>query len=266
MAETMTPHATVETDMAREGSRAEPYRLLLVEDDLDIQGLVKRTLAEEPFEVWSAVTGADALAMAQRLDFDIAVVDLRLPDVDGIVLVRQFAERLNLPVLVLSGLGEPMQRVAGLEAGADDYLTKPFEPAELIARLRAVLRARQKAALKHLAPGARLRIDNYEIDFKRQAVTLPRGREVRLSDAEFRLLKVLADHPNQVLSRETILALTHGEGEQAAPRSVDIQVTRLRKKLEADPGRPRLIRTVRGMGYMLVADRITPVEPVASDR
>ncbi len=265
MPEAPFPGSPTAHDASTPTAQGEHYRLLLVEDDLDIQALVKRTLEDGAFEVWATVTGADALAMAQRLDFDIAIVDLKLPDVDGMVLVRQFSERLNLPVIVLSGLGEPMQRVAGLEAGADDYLPKPFEPRELIARIHAVLRARQKAALKHLAPGGRLQVDEYTIDFKRQAVTLPRGREVRLSDAEFKLLKVLADHPNQVLSRETILSLTHTGEEEAAPRSVDIQVTRLRKKLESDPSRPRLIRTVRGVGYMLVADHITPIDSQAND-
>lgn len=243
-------------DGEREG-RSSP-RVLVVEDDIDIQALVKRCLEEEGFEVWAAVTGADALVMADRLEFDIAVVDLRLPDVDGMLLVRQFSGRLQLPIIVLSGLGEPMQRVEGLEAGADDYLAKPFDPRELVARLHAVLRARRQASLRHLSPSGRIRLDGYVVDIKRHVVRDPKGREIDLSDSEFKLLRVLAEHPNQVISRERILQLTHAPDEEATVRSVDIQVTRLRKKLEQDPSRPRLIRTVRRAGYMLVADKIEP--------
>lgn len=239
---------------------AKRAHVMVVEDDPKVQALVARCLDEQTYVVMPAASGADAFALCDRERFDLAIVDLRLPDVDGILLVRHFSARLNIPVLVLSGLGAPLQRVEGLEAGADDYLAKPFEPRELAARVGAILRAREQAARQ---PGVsapqRLRIENWIADLRRHTLVDATGRQVELSDAEFKLFKVLVDRPNQVVSRQEILAATHEKRETATVRSVDIQITRLRKKLEGDANRPKLIRTVRNAGYMLVADRIEPV-------
>lgn len=229
--------------------------ILVVEDDEAVRGLVRRCLESESFEVFTVATGADALSLTERLEIDLAVIDLRLPDLDGMVLVRQFSDSLGIPVLVLSGLGEPAQRIEGLEAGADDYLPKPFEPRELVARVTAALRARRLATRRQLTTSGMLRFDDWTLDLRRQTMIDGDGQTIALSNAEFKLLKALLDHPNRVLSREQILALTHSD-EVATERSVDIQVTRLRKKLERDSASPRFIRTVRRLGYMLVADRI----------
>ena len=204
--------------------------ILVVEDDEAVRGLVRRCLESESFEVFTVATGADALSLAERLEIDLAVIDLRLPDLDGMVLVRQFSDSLGIPVLVLSGLGEP-------------------------ARVTAALRARRLATRRQLTTSGMLRFDDWTLDLRRQTMIDGDGQTIALSNAEFKLLKALLDHPNRVLSREQILSLTHSD-EVATERSVDIQVTRLRKKMERDSASPRFIRTVRRLGYMLVADRI----------
>ncbi len=234
--------------------------VLIVDDDPDIQTLVKRCLEDHGHDVVTAGTGAEALALSTNHSFDLAVIDLRLPDIDGMVLVRQFSTRLGLPVLVLSGLGETEQRIKGLEEGADDYVTKPFEPDELTARIEAVLRARRQSQHKYFSSiGSRVQVDDWIIDLKRQMIYDQNGTAIQLSNAEHKLLVALLENPNQVVSRAQILTMTHGV-EEATERSVDIQVTRLRKKLEYNRNHPQLIRTVRRLGYMLVADVITPLD------
>lgn len=245
-------HAAIGSERALVQTKA---TILVVEDDAEVRSLVKRCLEDDAFEVWTVSTGAAAFSLSERLDIDLAIIDLRLPDLDGLVLVRQFSERLGIPVLVLSGLGEPWQRIEGLEAGADDYLPKPFDPKELVARVSAALRARAQATQRQISTSGRIRVDQWTIDTRRQTVSKDNGATISLSNAEYKLLKALLDRPNRVLSREQILALTHTD-DDATERSVDIRVTRLRKKLESDPGKPQVIRTVRRLGYMLAADRI----------
>ncbi|WP_281301198.1 MULTISPECIES: response regulator transcription factor [unclassified Iodidimonas] len=240
---------------AEKADHVECGRILLVEDDTDNREMIARFLARGGHHVDSVANGADALEKGAEQSFDLAIIDLGLPDIDGIILVRQFSRRLGVPVLVLSGQSETEQRIRGLKEGADDYLSKPFEPNELAARIEAILRARRQASSLSLKNGKRYVIDGWIIDTLRETVVNQAGETVFLSNAEFKLLKALMEKPNQVLSRKDILDLTHS-GEEATERSVDIQVTRLRKKLETDQEKTQLIRTVRRAGYMLVADKI----------
>lgn len=228
--------------------------VLVVEDDTDVREMVCTCLQLGGYESREAACGRDAIELCSRDNFDLAVVDLRLPDVRGFELVQTLSEESGLPVLVLSGLGSAPERAAGIEAGADDYLAKPFEPRELRARVASLLRGRKRAARVHLTQGHCLRVDDRIFDLKRQ--TARHGHRIHaLSSAEFSLLRLLLEHPNEALSRADILAQSDF-GPDCGPRSVDIRITRLRKKLETDSGSPRLIHTIRRYGYMLVADRI----------
>ena len=234
--------------------RAASPAVLVVEDDADVREMVSECLRLGGYETREAASGREAIGLVAEADFDLAVVDLRLPDVTGFDLVRTLSEEGGLPVLVLSGLGTARERAAGIEAGADDYLAKPFEPRELQARVAALLRARRRAARVQFDHGRSIRVDDWLFDVKRQIADNGR-RRFALSNAEFNLLRFLLEHPNQVLSREDTLGAT-GFTPGAGPRSVDIRIARLRKKLEPDSADPSLIRTIRGEGYMLVADRI----------
>lgn len=234
--------------------RRAPPRVLVVEDDADVRETVRECLRADGYDSFAAASGREAIEIGSGDDFDLAVVDLRLPDVEGFELVHTLSEECGLPVLVLSGLGSATERAAGIEAGADDYLAKPFEPRELLARVAALLRARRRAARVRLAHGHCIRVDDWLFDLKRQTASRD-SRRYALSTAEFNLLHLLLEHPNEVLSRDDILAATDFTP-GAGPRSVDIRITRLRRKLEPDSASPRLIRTVRGEGYLLVADRI----------
>jgi len=211
------------------------------------------------YDVDMAATGLDSLERIREMRPSLAVVDLRLPDMDGLSLIRRIVQS-DIPVLVLSGRIRPDERVAGLDAGADDYVVKPFEPRELIARVGAILRAREQAASRGMGVQARMRVDDMIIDLRRHTVTRDSGEQVYLSDAEFNLFKVLLDHVNEPVSRDEILKQTDHAPGTATERSVDIQITRLRKKLEPHPRAAKLIRTIRQRGYMLVADRVHAID------
>ncbi|GER01504.1 DNA-binding response regulator [Iodidimonas gelatinilytica] len=246
-------------NLAKKPQTIDGARILVVEDDAEIGDLVERCLAAEGHHIHRAATGADALDKSNDIPLDLAIVDLGLPDLDGMILVRQFTSRYGIPVLVLSGLAQTAQRVRGLEEGADDYIPKPFEPEELVARVGASLRARRQASSGPTVSGKRIRVDDWIVDILRETLFDQDGRAIPLSNAEFKLLQALLDHPNKVLSRKHILNMTHTDMD-TTERSVDIQVTRLRRKLEQNGTRPQLIRTVRRLGYMLVADRIEPID------
>jgi len=238
---------------------AEGTRVLVVEDEQDIREMVCDILFSSGYDVDMAATGLDSLERIREMRPSLAVVDLRLPDMDGLSLIRRIVQS-DIPVLVLSGRIRPDERVAGLDAGADDYVVKPFEPRELIARVGAILRAREQAASRGMGVQARMRVDDMIIDLRRHTVTRDSGEQVYLSDAEFNLFKVLLDHVNEPVSRDEILKQTDHAPGTATERSVDIQITRLRKKLEPHPRAAKLIRTIRQRGYMLVADRVHAID------
>ena len=219
-------------------------RILLIEDDSRLAEMVRDYLDGAGFRTTWAATGAAGLALHLRETFDVIVLDLMLPDMDGLDVCRQVRAHSATPILMLTARGDPMDRVVGLEMGADDYLPKPFEPRELLARLRAILR-RGKAGAKNDV----LRFGRLEID--RGAREVRRDGEVRPMTAyQFGLLLALAEHAGRVMSRDTLMDIMKAEPLEAFDRSVDVHISRIRAVIEDDPKKPRRIITVRGAGYV----------------
>jgi len=222
----------------------------MIEDDARLGGMVRDYLAEAGFRVSVRETGADGLAALEREPYDALILDVMLPDLDGFEVCRRVRASSDVPILMLTARGAPTDRIVGLELGADDYLPKPFEPRELLARLRAILRRRKGAA--SAAPA--LRFGRLEIDRDARIVRLD-GEERALTSYQFDLLVALAEHAGRVLSRETLLDLVTGESLEAFDRSIDVHVSRIRAAIEVDPRKPRRIITVRGAGYMYIPSK-----------
>jgi len=226
--------------------------LLVVDDDREIRRLVEQYLGQAGYRV---TTVGDGKAMWRALDahrVDLVVLDLMLPGDDGLTLCRALRTRSNLPVLMLTARGEDVDRIVGLEMGADDYLAKPFNPRELLARIRSILR-RAKALPPNLVPEevGSFSFAGWTLDVATRNATAPDGLVVPLSGAEFRLLRVLLEHPQRVLPREQLLELANGRETVLFDRSIDVLIGRLRKRLRDDGKEPSLIKTVRGEGYVL---------------
>lgn len=223
-------------------------RVLIIEDDRDIVELVRYNLANEGFQVTAAHDGSTGLATLKKSPPDVLLLDLMLPKLSGLEICREVRrdESLNrLPVLMLTARGDEADRVVGLEMGADDYVTKPFSPRELVARVRALLRRAEPATD---APRV-IEIGKLAIDPASYRVTLA-GKPVTLSTLEFRLLYYLASRPNRVFTRDQLLDAVWGTERFVTPRSVDVYVRRLREKVELDPEHPAHLKTVRGAGYL----------------
>jgi two-component system, OmpR family, phosphate regulon response regulator OmpR len=220
-------------------------RILLIEDDPRLAGLVTEYLGEAGFVVSTAATGRAGLDRIGREPYDAVVLDLMLPDIDGLEVCRQLrASSSEVPVLMLTARGDTMDRVVGLAIGADDYMPKPFEPRELLARLRAILRRRPSARGSDV-----LRFGRLEIDRGARAVRVD-GTERSLTSHQFTLLVALAEKAGRVLSRDSLMDLVKGETLEAFDRSIDVHVSRIRAAIEDDPKKPRRILTVRGAGYV----------------
>jgi two-component system OmpR family response regulator len=227
--------------------------ILVVDDHREIRELVSRALAKEGFRV---STAGDGRAMHKVLDearIDLILLDLMLPGEDGLSLCRGLRAHSEIPIIMLTAKGEEVDRVIGLEMGADDYLPKPFGSRELVARIRAVLRRGRRALVDDVPRAARYRFDRWVLDTGARELIDPEGVAVPLSTGEFDLLVVLLDHPQRVLSRDQLLDLARGRAANAFDRAIDTQVSRLRKKIEADPADPKIIKTVWGGGYTLTA-------------
>lgn len=223
---------------------------LLIEDDLRLATLTREYLEGHGVSVVHVGDGLRGLAEAVGGKFDVVLLDLMLPGKDGLEVCRELRARSDVPVIVLTARGEEADRVMGLELGADDYLAKPFSPRELLARIRAVVRrARGQAGPERSA----VRVGGLLVDPASMRATLD-GRELPLTAYEFALLEALARRAGRVLSREQLMELAKGSAEESFDRSVDVHVSRLRQKLGEDPKRPRLIKTVRGAGYVLAAE------------
>ncbi|MGN0858944.1 MAG: response regulator [Stenotrophomonas sp.] len=229
---------------------ANPHRLLVVDDDHDIRTLLAEQLGRAGYRVATAADGAQMRQVLQREPIDLVVLDLNLPREDGLTLCRDLRARSTTPVIMLTARAEPIDRVLGLEMGADDYLAKPFEPRELLARIRNVLRRTQAlpANLEPL-PLRKARLEGWLFDLEHRHLIDPAGRVLVLSGAEYRLLQVFVSHPHKVLSREQLVMLSSGKPFDAQERAIDLQVSRLRAKFGDDGG--RLIKTVRNEGYVL---------------
>jgi two-component system phosphate regulon response regulator OmpR len=233
-------------------------RLLIVDDDPAVRRVLAEYLAGHGFEIAEADGGA---AMRERLQAqvpDLVLLDLGLPGEDGLSLARYLREHFTCGIVMVTGAGGTVDRIVGLEVGADDYIAKPFEPRELLARIKSVLRRLRPAPAPGAAPtGRRVRVGRCEIDLASRRLTDRDGNDVALTAMEFDLLRAFLDHPNQVLTRDRLLNLTRDRDWEPFDRSIDIRITRLRRKIEPDPDSPRVIQTVRGAGYMYV--------PAASD-
>jgi DNA-binding response OmpR family regulator len=219
-------------------------RILLIEDDPRLAAMVSEYLGEAGFHVSTAAGGGAGLEQLGREPYDALVLDLMLPDIDGLEVCRQLRATSDTPVLMLTARGDTMDRVVGLEVGADDYLPKPFEPRELLARLRAILRRRQSTRTADV-----LRFGRLEIDRDARIVRVD-GAERSLTGYQFTLLVALAEKAGRVLSRDTLMDLVKGEALEAFDRSIDVHVSRIRAAIEDDPKKPRRILTVRGAGYV----------------
>jgi len=219
-------------------------RLLIIDDDARLAAMVSDYLTAAGFLVDRRSSGREGLAALERGAFDAIVLVVMLPDIDGFEVCRAIRTRLQTPILMLTGRGEEMDRIVGLEIGADDYLAKPFSPRELQARIRAILR-RGRAAVS----GRALRFGRLAIDRESRTVRLD-GEEKTLTSYQFDLLAALADNAGRVLNRERLLDLVKGEELDAFDRSIDVHISRIRAAIEDDPKRPRRIITVRGAGYV----------------
>ncbi|WP_059436115.1 response regulator transcription factor [Anaeromyxobacter sp. PSR-1] len=229
---------------------ATPLLALLVEDDLRLAAFTREYLEGHGVAVVHVTDGRRGLDEALGGRFDVVLLDLMLPGKDGLEVCRELRSRSDVPVIVLTARGEEADRVMGLELGADDYLAKPFSPRELLARIRAVVRR----ATGRAGPAREtVRVGALVVDPAARRVTLD-GREVTLTGYEFALLYALARRAGRVLAREQLIELAGGSAEEAFDRSVDVHVSRLRQKLGDDPRRPRLIKTVRGAGYLLAGE------------
>ena len=225
------------------------HRILLIEDDSRLATMVSDYLGEAGFRMSGTASGADAEQLLKRESFDAVILDLMLPDMDGLDLCRRIRARSAIPVLMLTARGDPLDRVVGLELGADDYLPKPFEPRELLARLRAILRRAASAS-----PSDVLRFGRLEIDRGARLVRVD-GEPRAITGFQFTLLVAMAERAGRVLSREALLDLTRGQELEEFDRSIDVHVSRLRAAIEDDPRKPRRILTLRGAGYVFAREQ-----------
>ena len=233
----------------------ETPHILVVDDHRDIRDLLAKYLAQHEMRVTVADGGAAMKKALKTSAVDLVVLDIMMPGEDGLSLCRHLRATTALPVILLTARAEDTDRVVGLEIGADDYVTKPFNPRELVARIKAVLRrARSLPPEREPLDARQIRFDRWILDVNRRELLDEEGVATPLSTADYKLLSAFLNHPRRTLSREQLLDLTSGRAAQVFDRSIDNQVSRLRKKLEADPKKPALIKTVWGGGYVLAAE------------
>jgi two-component system OmpR family response regulator len=228
--------------------------ILVVDDAADIRDPLAKYLTKNGFRASKANGGAEMRRVLKTNAIDLVVLDIMMPGEDGLSLCRMLRETTEIPVILLTALSEETDRVVGLEIGADDYVVKPFNPRELLARVRAVLRRAKAMPKPKASETKRLRFDRWMLDVPRRELLDADGVAVALSTAEYRLLSVFIERPRMVLSREQLLDLTSGRSIEPFERSIDNQVSRLRRKIEADPKNPAIIKTVWGGGYVFAAN------------
>jgi len=232
-------------------------RLLLVDDDREIRDLVSRFLTTHGYNVAAVRDGREMTAALGSGIFDLIILDVMLPGSDGLQLCRDLRARSTIPILMLTAMAEETDRIVGLEMGADDYLPKPFNARELLARIRAILRRvndRAEASQSFSSPSNHLQFAGWLLDLGRRRLEAPDGILVGLTSGEYDLLVAFAEHPRRVLSRDQLLDLVHGREATPFDRSIDVQVSRLRRKIESDSRSPEMIVTVRGDGYMFTPE------------
>jgi two-component system, OmpR family, response regulator len=234
-------------------TETKPIRLLLVDDEAALREPLADYLSRQGFDVIQAPSAAEARSRLRDEAPDLALLDIMMPGEDGLSLCRHLVESRALPVIFLTARGEATDRIVGLEIGADDYVVKPFEPRELVARIRSVLRRVQKGAVP-ADDNQTFAFEGWRLDPLKRRLIDPEGAVVPISSVEFRLLLAFLEHPRQVLDRDRLLDMVQGREAHLFDRAVDNQVSRLRRKIEADSRNPQLIQTVWGGGYMLAAE------------
>ena len=244
--------------VARQSSEVLPatgvkLRVLIVEDDPAITKMLKTYLEREGYAIAAAGTVADMRAAIERGTVDLMLLDVVLPDEDGWSALRWVRARGDLPVIMLTGKGETVDKVIGLELGADDYLAKPFDMRELLARMRSIQRRADKRRTP--SPDEALAFAGWRLDVASQQLKSEAGDTVHLTQAEYRILVLLARNPRRVITRDQLMEAMAGREWEPLDRSIDVHISNLRRKLDPDPQQPSLIRTVRGAGYMLVPNR-----------
>jgi two-component system, OmpR family, response regulator len=224
--------------------------ILVVDDDPQMRELLDQALSKEGYSIFLSGDGAEMKRVLEGQPIDLVLLDLVLPDADGLHLARYLRDHTDLGIIMLTGKGDPVDFVVGLEMGADDYVAKPFRMRELIARIRSVLRRSEKRSGQNDAGDARIQFAGWQLDLVAQSLTSPAGLLVELTAAEFRLLATLAQKTGEIVSRADLHSAVHRRAPDASSRSVDVLVSRLREKLAAG-GTDDLIKTVRGSGYLL---------------
>jgi len=232
-----------------------PHHILVVDDHRDIRESLSKYLAQHEYRVSLAADAAEARKIIDVSAIDLVVLDIMMPGEDGLSLCRHLRQSLNLPVILLTAVADDTDRIVGLEMGADDYLTKPFNPRELLARIKTVLhRAHSLPPRSGPVEADQMTFGKWTFDIAQREVRGIDGVGIPLSAAEFHLLNAFLEHPKMVLSRDQLLDITSGRSAKVFDRAIDNQVSRLRKKLEDDPRKPTLIKTVWGGGYMLTSE------------
>ncbi|WP_455223021.1 response regulator [Kaarinaea lacus] len=238
---------------------SDPIHVLVVDDDPDVRELLNDYLSEHGYSVEQAEDGETARQQLEKQVPNVALLDVGLPGEDGLSIARYLREHYDIGIIIVSGAGETVDRIVGLEIGADDYISKPFDPRELRARLKNVARRYQRPVVTESANSAEAQNNKSEIKFGPCSLNLVSyqlldkdGQEIPITNMEFDLLKVFAERPNRPLTRDQLLNLTQNRDWDPYDRSIDIRITRLRKKIEPDPEKPQVIKTVRGIGYMFV--------------
>jgi DNA-binding response OmpR family regulator len=229
-----------------------PLHMLVVDDDPGIGDLLNRYFTRQGFDVSRAADGPALHAALARARIDVILLDLGLPGKDGLDLTRELRTDWNGALIIVTGRGESVDRVMGLELGADDYVTKPFDLRELLARVRSVLRRRNVDAAP--APAAGYRFAGFTLEPRTRTLSTDGGDAIELTTGEYKLLLAMVEQPHQVLSRDDLLDRTSGRAAAPFDRAVDVQISRLRRKIEPDPARPTLIKSVRGAGYLFAAE------------
>lgn len=230
--------------------------VLVIDDDRDVRELVVEYLGDNDMRVSAGESGRDLFRIFDTESIDLVLLDLKLPGEDGMQLARMLRDRATVPIILLTGRNEEADRVMGLELGADDYVTKPFSPRELLARVRAVLRRYRVQSTLPERDNARraFRFSGWELNLRTRRLTSPQRAVVELSNGEFSLLSALCRAPRRVLSRDQLLSMSRLHEGEVFDRTIDVQIRRLRLKIEADAANPDLIRTERGAGYQLASD------------
>lgn len=229
--------------------------ILIVDDDRDIRDLLSEYLQKQGYRVSVAADGRAMRTVMSRSSPDLIVLDLMLPGEDGLVLCREIRAQSDLPIIMLTARGEEVDRIVGLEMGADDYLAKPFSPRELLARIKGILR-RSRALPSNLKPDQAkvFHFAGWTLEVATRNLVSPQGVTISLSGTDYKLLRIFLDHPNRVLNRDQLIDLTQSRDAGPFDRSIDLQVSRLRRRLDDNPKDPAIIKTARGEGYVLAAE------------